>query len=130
MRQFGLLHKTDFSLPIPKLESSLYDDYESSLPLESNVVNDAPSTDLEDLFDPLLTSVPLVALSFSSTSIATSVSDSTLLAYPLPLAQCIGLKMGEISRGDVSVLEDDSLSCSKELTLVEPHLEEAPFVEF
>ena len=27
-------------------------------------------------------------------------------------------------------LEDDSLSLSKELTLVEPHLEGAPFVEF
>jgi len=38
--------------------------------------------------------------------------------------------MGEISRGNVSVLEDDSLSWSEELTLVEPHLEEAPFVEF
>jgi len=38
--------------------------------------------------------------------------------------------MGEISRGEVSVLEDDSLSWSKELTLVEPHLEEAPLVEF
>ena len=35
-----------------------------------------------------------------------------------------------MSRGDVSVLEDYSLSWSKELTLVEPHLEEAPFVEF
>jgi len=38
--------------------------------------------------------------------------------------------MGEISKGDVSVLEDDSLLRSKELTLVTPHLEEAPFVEF
>jgi len=32
--------------------------------------------------------------------------------------------------GDVSVLEDDSLSWSKELTFVEPHVEEAPFAEF
>jgi len=38
--------------------------------------------------------------------------------------------MGEISRGDVGVLEDDSLSWSKELTMVEPHLEDAPFVQF
>jgi len=38
--------------------------------------------------------------------------------------------MGETSGGDVSVLEDASLIRSKELTLVEPHLEEAPFVEF
>jgi len=32
--------------------------------------------------------------------------------------------------GDVSVLEDASLVRSKELTLVVPHLKEAPFVEF
>ena len=68
--------------------------------------------------------------SFSSSPIATSVSDSTLLAYPSPVAQCTGLEMGDISIGDVSVLEDDSLSWSKELTLVKPHLEEAPFEEF
>ena len=42
MREFGLLHETDSSLPIPRLESSLYDDYESCLPLKSNVVDDAP----------------------------------------------------------------------------------------
>jgi len=38
--------------------------------------------------------------------------------------------MGETFRGDVSVLEDASILRSKALTLVEPHLEEAPFVEF
>ena len=38
--------------------------------------------------------------------------------------------MGEISKVEASVLEDDSLSWSKELTLVMPHLEEAPFTEF
>jgi len=32
MREFGLLHETDSSPPIPRLESSLYDDYKSSLP--------------------------------------------------------------------------------------------------
>jgi len=35
----------------------------------------------------------------------------------------MGLEMGEISRGDVTVLQDDSLSWSKELTLVVPHLD-------
>jgi len=29
MREFGLLYETDASLPIPRLGSSLYDDYES-----------------------------------------------------------------------------------------------------
>ena len=42
----------------------------------------------------------------------------------------MGLEMGEISRGDVSFLEDDSLIWSKELTLVAPHLEEVRFAEF
>jgi len=37
--------------------------------------------------------------------------------------------MGEILRGDVSVLEDPSLLRPKELTLVEPYLEEAPLEE-
>ena len=54
----------------------------------------------------------------------------TLLVSPLPLAQCTGLEICDISRGDVSVLEDDSFSWSKELTLVAPHLEEAPFAKF
>jgi len=30
MREFHLLHETDPSPPIPRLESTLYDDYESS----------------------------------------------------------------------------------------------------
>jgi len=37
--------------------------------------------------------------------------------------------MRKTSGGDVTVLKDASLLMSKELTLVEPHLEEAPFVE-
>ena len=53
MREFGLLHKTDPSLPFPALEASLCDDCESSLPLESNDVDDASLTDLEKAFDPV-----------------------------------------------------------------------------
>ena len=97
IREFGLLHETDPSLPIPKLESSLYDDNESSFPLESNVIDDAALTNLEEVFDPPLTSLPLVAPSFSSTPVATSISESTLLASPLFVAQCMGLEMGEIA---------------------------------
>ena len=33
MKECGLLHETDPSLPCPRLEARLYDDYESSLPL-------------------------------------------------------------------------------------------------
>jgi len=86
MREFSLLYETDPSMPIPRLESSLYDDYESSLTLESNVVDDAPLTDLEKVFDPPLTSLTLVTPSFSSTRIE--------LASPLPLAKCIGVRDG------------------------------------
>ena len=103
MRECGLLYRTDPSLPFCRLEASLYHDYESSLPLESNVVDDAPLIDLEEVFDPPLTSLPFVTLSFSTTPVAT-VSDLSLLASPLPLAQCAALEMGETSRGDVSVL--------------------------
>jgi len=39
----------------------------------------------------------------------------------------MGLEMGKIFRGDVSVLEDDSPVWSKELTLVVPCLEKHPF---
>ena len=63
-------------------------------------------TDLEEVLDPPLTSLSSVAPSFSITPMDTSVSDLTLFASPLPLAQCIGSQMGEISRGDVSVVED------------------------
>ena len=82
------------------------------------------------MVDPPLTSLPLVGPSFSSTPVATSVCESTLLASSLPLAQCTGLEIGETSRGDGSVLEDASRLTSKELALVVPHLQEAPFVEF
>jgi len=129
MREFGLLHETDPSLPIPRLESSLYDDYESFLPLESNIIDDAPLTNLEEVLNPPLTYSPLIAPSSSGSPLVTSTTDPTLLDSPFPLAQCMGLEMGEIFRGDVSVLDDTSLLRSKELTLVRLHLEEAPFEE-
>ena len=86
MREYDLLHEIDPSLPCPKLEARLYDDCECSLTQESNIVDDAPLTDLGDVFDPPLPPLTLVILSFSSTHMDTSVSDSILLASPLPLA--------------------------------------------
>jgi len=56
MRKCGLLHDIEPSVPIPRLESSLYNDYKSSFALESNVVDNAPLTDLKEVFDPPLTS--------------------------------------------------------------------------
>ena len=79
------------------------------------------------MFDPPLTSLPIVAPSFSSNPIATSISDLNVLVSTLPLAQCTRLEMGEISRGDASTIEDDSLERPKELCLVEPYVEEPPF---
>jgi len=63
MRKCGLLHETDPSLPFPQLESTLYEDCKSSLSLDSNVVDDASLTDLEEVFDP-----PLTSLSFAAPS--------------------------------------------------------------
>ena len=83
MSESGLLHDTDPDLPFLRLKASLYDDCESSLPLESNIVDDAHLTDLEVELDHPLISLPFVALSSSSTPIATSISDSTLLTPPL-----------------------------------------------
>jgi len=79
------LHETDPTLASPRLEVSLYD----------------------DAFDPPLTSSSLVAPSSLSTPIGTTISALTLHASPFPLAQCMGLEMGKLPRGDVSVLEDD-----------------------
>jgi len=134
MRESDLLSEIDPSLTSLILKVRLYDDYESSLPLESNFVDNAPLPDLEELYDSPLTSLPFVALSSSSTLIATSVSDLTLvvsaLPFPLPLTQCMELEMGRHSRGDVSVIEDGSLDQLIKLCLVEPYLEETPFEEF
>jgi len=79
------------------------------------------------VFDPTLTSLPFIALSSSTNPIATSISDLVLLASPLPLAQHMGLGMGDPSRSDASVIKDDSLDQQKKLTLVEPFSKENPF---
>jgi len=123
------LHDTDPSLPSPRLKASLYYDCESSLPLKLNFVDDASSTGLEAAFDPLLTSLPFVAPSFSGTALDTTVNDLSLLVSPLPLVQCTGLEMGEPPKGYAGVVENDLLDCSKELTLVKSYLEETPFEE-
>jgi len=130
MREFGLSHEADPNLPSSRLEISLCDDWDSSLPPESNVVDDVPLTNLEEVFDSPLTSLSLVAPSFSSKPMNTNVSDLTLLASPIHFAQCMWLKTGETSKGDVSVLKDDPLDRSTTLCLVKPYLEEAPFEKF
>ena len=74
-----------FPTPFLRLKACLYDDCDSSLPLEFNVFH-APSTDLKEVFDPPLISLSFIAQSFASTPMDTSVSDLNLLASPLSLA--------------------------------------------
>jgi len=66
MREGCLLHETNLSLPFPRHEATLHDDCKSFVLLESNVVDDAPLIDLEEVFDPLLTSFAFVTSSFLS----------------------------------------------------------------
>jgi len=89
------------------LGCSLYHDCESFLLQGPNFIDDAHLTDLEEVFDPPLSSSPLVTPSSSSTPIDTTISASTLLASPYPLAGCTELGRSEPSTGGVSVIEDD-----------------------
>ena len=109
MRECNLLHKTDPSPSSPRLEVSLYDDCKSSFPLEPDFVVDLPLTNLEEVINPLLTSLPFVAPSLPSTPKDTTECVLRLFSSPLPLAQCMRLEMGESLRGDPSCVEDDSL---------------------
>ena len=86
MRECSLLHETNPSLPYPRLGACLYDDCESSFPLGSNVIDDAPLTDPVEVFDLPLTPLTFVAPSFFSTPMGTGVSALTLHASPLSLA--------------------------------------------
>ena len=95
MRECGLLHEIDPNLASPRLEVSLCEYCESSLPLESSFVDDIPHNNLEEAPDPLLTFSSPVAPSSTSTPIGTTVSTLTLHASPFPLAQHTRLEMGE-----------------------------------
>jgi len=82
MSECGSLREIEPNLRFPRLEANLYDDWESSLSLESKVVDDARLIGLEEAFNYPLSSLSLVV---SSTPIATSVSDLTLFASLLSL---------------------------------------------
>ena len=68
MREFSLLDETDPGPSSARLEVSLYDDHESSFPLEPNFMINSPLTGLTEVIDPPLTSLPIVALSLPSTT--------------------------------------------------------------
>jgi len=71
---------------------NLHENCVSSLPIDLNVINDAPLTDLEKMFDSPLTSLPTIAPSFPNTPMDTSVSNLRLHASLLPRAQCMSLQ--------------------------------------
>ena len=76
-----------------------------------------------------MTSSSLVAPSSLSTASGTTFSALTLLASPLPLAQCTGLEIGEHSKGETSFIADAMIAWSKEPSSIESYLEEALFEE-
>jgi len=110
MRECGLLHETDPSLSSSKPEVSLYDDYESSFPLEPNFMIDLPFTTLAEVIDSPLTSLSIVTPSLPSTPKDTVEGVLRLLSSHLSLAQCTGLEMGESLRGYAICVEDDLLN--------------------
>ena len=85
------------------------------LPLELSFIVDTPFISLKEAFGLPLIFLPFVPLSFSSIPRNTIIGDLTLLISPLPLAQCTGLKKGELSKGDSSVVEDNYLLDQKNL---------------
>ena len=104
IRECGLLYGTDPNLLFPRLKVSLCDDCEPSLPLESSFVDDTPSINLQEAFDPPFTSLSFVAPSSPSTPIGTIVSALPLFASPLPLTQCTRLDMSEPFKDAVNIL--------------------------
>ena len=109
MRECSLLLETDPSPSSPRLEFSLYDDYEFSLPLEPNITVDSPLIGLEKVTDPPLLSSPFVTTPLSSTPRNSTEGVLSLLSPTLPFAQCTGLEMCESSMSDASFVKDDLL---------------------
>ena len=119
MRERDIMLETDPSPSSLRLEVNLYDDYESSLPLEPAFITPTPLTGLEKVIDP-----PYVAPSLSSTPSDTTGGVVGLLSSPIPLAQCTELEMGESSRSDASLIEDDLHVWSAHHGSLEPSFEE------
>jgi len=96
MSETSLLHETNPSPSFPRLDASLYNDYESSLPLEPDFMADSPLTGLGEVIVRSLTSLPFVSPSLPSTLRDTTECVLHLLSsYPLPLTQCTRLEIGE-----------------------------------
>ena len=90
-----LSHKTNLTLPSFRPEVSLCDDDESFFSLEYDVVVDTLLANPAKVIDTPLTPLPLVALSLVNTTSDTTKGSLTLPISPIPLAQCIGLKVDD-----------------------------------
>ena len=85
MREYSILCETNPSLSFPSLEVSLNDNYESSLPLEADLMVHALLTGLEEAIGPPMIFSPFVISSSFSTLRDTVIGDLTLLVSFLPL---------------------------------------------
>ena len=121
------MYETNPSLSSLKVSTNFCDYCDSYLPIEPDSTIDTPLTDLEEVFNPPLTSLTFVVPSFSSTPIVTIVSNLTLFASPFFLIPCMELKIGEPYRTDAITIEDDLFHWSKKHTLIESYITEAPF---
>jgi len=99
MWKYDLLHETDLRFSSPKLYVNLCDDGVYFLPLESG---------LEEVFDPLLTTLSLVALSSPNTIRVNTTFIMTLPDPPVPLAQSPKFEEGKTLGISASVDEDDT----------------------
>ena len=82
MWEFGLLHETVPSLLSSRLEASLFDDCESSFPLEFDFIHDTHLTNLKEEFGPPVTSSPLVAYPFLAHLLILSLATWLYLILP------------------------------------------------
>ena len=86
IREYGLFYNTGPRLSFARLNANLHNDCDFTFPLEPNFIVDITFTSLEKAFDPPLTSLPFVAISYCSTPRETTVIDLILCSSPPRLA--------------------------------------------
>ena len=118
------MHMTHHSLLSPRPKASLYDDYNSYVPLEANSTIDTSLANLREAFDRPLNSSPFVAPSSLSTRKDTTEGVLSLLASLFHLDQCTCLEMDESPGAIVSYVEDDLFDWLGDIALLESSFEE------
>lgn len=117
MREYDLTNETDLRFSSPRLNVNMCDDGASFPPLES---------ELREILDPPLTTLPIVAPSSLSTFRNNTVFIMTFLNRPSPLAQSTEFKIGETFGVHTSVDEDDTCSESGDVFIEVYDLHETP----